>query len=459
MSDLIPHLFRLACGGLLLLATPTDLAANPFSVWATESGVRVFSGPGNEYYATLDLPTGTELEVYETLPGGWLAIRPPAGSFSLVASSAIERVEGDIARVIRPSASSRVGSLLVPDHDVVHVRLEQGERVRLVDTNSDDLSAWAKIAPPPGEFRWVREKEVSREQIGPKTANSPIEAADKSPPKRSGWQERDEESLAPPRAPPIALPTGATRTAQPVEAASHDDWVAAQPSRLSPPTLIEVAAGVGAPAAVELLASPVPPVPPVQAPRNEPSLSAKKGRVATPLPVSAQASSFDQQVDQLEIQISRRIASPANLWLFNDLEKRTAQLLSLATTPEQIATLHQLAARLSRFTTLATRVRSSSDGESAEAKRAKFSSTEPSRHDAVGVLRPVVSKRGNAPPYALIDAQGDVVTFLTPSPSLNVQPYLGQRIGVSGTQDYLPEYRRKNIQTARITPIDGAQRR
>ena len=39
-----------------------------------------------------------------------------------------------------------------------------------------------------------------------------------------------------------------------------------------------------------------------------------------------------------------------------------------------------------------------------------------SQYDAVGVLRPVVSRRPGAPQFALVNAQGQVVTFVTPAP-------------------------------------------
>jgi hypothetical protein len=75
-------------------------------------------------------------------------------------------------------------------------------------------------------------------------------------------------------------------------------------------------------------------------------------------------------------------------------------------------------------------------------------------YDAVGTLKPVVSRRDKAPHYALVDDHGDVVTFVTASADLNLQPYVGKRIGVRGSRGFMPEYRRAHVVATRITPLE-----
>jgi hypothetical protein len=75
------------------------------------------------------------------------------------------------------------------------------------------------------------------------------------------------------------------------------------------------------------------------------------------------------------------------------------------------------------------------------------------RYDAVGLLKPVVSQREQAPRYALVDDEGKVVSFLTPTPDVNLQPYIGRRIGVNGKRGFMPEYRRAHVTASRITPL------
>jgi hypothetical protein len=75
-------------------------------------------------------------------------------------------------------------------------------------------------------------------------------------------------------------------------------------------------------------------------------------------------------------------------------------------------------------------------------------------YDAVGTLKPVVSKRSGAPQFALIDDHGDVVTFVTSSPDVNLQSYVGKRIGVRGSRGFMPEYRRAHVTASRVTPLE-----
>jgi hypothetical protein len=72
----------------------------------------------------------------------------------------------------------------------------------------------------------------------------------------------------------------------------------------------------------------------------------------------------------------------------------------------------------------------------------------------VGILRPVVSHRPGAPQFALVNPQGQVVAFVTASPDMNLQPYVGQRIGVTGNRGYIPEFRRAHVTAGRVTPLN-----
>jgi hypothetical protein len=75
-------------------------------------------------------------------------------------------------------------------------------------------------------------------------------------------------------------------------------------------------------------------------------------------------------------------------------------------------------------------------------------------YDAVGTLKPVVSRRAQAPQFALVDDHGDVVTFITATTDVNLQPYVGKRIGVRGSRGFMPEYRRAHVTASRVTPLE-----
>ena len=86
-------------------------------------------------------------------------------------------------------------------------------------------------------------------------------------------------------------------------------------------------------------------------------------------------------------------------------------------------------------------------------RRERTAATE-ALYDAVGTLKPVVSRRDQAPRYALVDDHGDVVTFVTASADVNLQPYVGKRIGVRGNRGFMPEYRRAHVTASRVTPLE-----
>ena len=47
-----------------------------------------------------------------------------------------------------------------------------------------------------------------------------------------------------------------------------------------------------------------------------------------------------------------------------------------------------------------------------------------------------------------------MVTFVTASPDVNLQAYVGQRIGVRGSRGFMPEYRRAHVTASRVTPLE-----
>lgn len=77
------------------------------------------------------------------------------------------------------------------------------------------------------------------------------------------------------------------------------------------------------------------------------------------------------------------------------------------------------------------------------------------RYDAVGILRPVVSKRPGAPQFALLNDRGQVVSFVTPAPDVNLQPYIGHRVGVTGSRGFIPEFQRAHVTAGRVAPFAG----
>lgn len=88
-----------------------------------------------------------------------------------------------------------------------------------------------------------------------------------------------------------------------------------------------------------------------------------------------------------------------------------------------------------------------SDGESA----VTLATAEQS--DASGWLSPVHTSRPGQPEYALTDADGKVLAYVTAAPGLNLRRYTKQAVAIYGTKGYLPELAAKQILAERIVRI------
>ena len=157
--------------GLAAIAAPAQQPDFPYTAYVSIGAAYVRSGPGKHYYPADKLVRGDAVEVYREDPGGWLAIRPPRGSFSWVPASQLQPTKHNLAIVIGDRVASHVGSKLDESHDVVQVRLERGEAVEIVAaeplTVDGQQELWCKISPPSGEFRWIYGKFVDRNQPPP----------------------------------------------------------------------------------------------------------------------------------------------------------------------------------------------------------------------------------------------------------------------------------------------------
>ncbi len=170
---------------------------------------------------------------------------------------------------------------------------------------------------------------------------------------------------------------------------------------------------------------------------------------------------FQKSLDRLEANLARTVAERPNLWQFDELEREAARLFSFATTEEQKSAVRAVAARMDRFAVLAARYRELRVGDeipSTVARTDDSTTGSASGYDAVGTLRPVVSKSGDAPQYALVDDQGKLLTLITPSPDVNLQSLLGRRVAVRGTKGYLPKFQQPHLTANRVSPVENLRR-
>jgi hypothetical protein len=349
---------------------------------------------------------------------------------------------------------------------------------------SDDRN-WLRVAPPAGEFRWIAARDLGRQ--------APLEV---SPPKPSAnaWSRAKrfgastatstEPSTAPTTVEPNAFDhlqqtTGNHPAATPVVSAPAVTYDAGR---------VDIVAG--SPADLQLAQFQG------QSQGFAPVAEATQPRIRF-RGLSGTLPSYTQQeiperLREIELRLSQIVVEPPLEWQFDQLQLEADSMLQQAESPDARAQLRDLLDRIARFQqvrdgysqipqatspqeqypvpTLGEPVNPMADLVKNVRQRVREDFADPSDkasagtiteplYDAVGLLKPVVSRRKSAPQYALVDGKGDVVSFITPTPDLNLKPYVGRRIGVNGTRGFMTEFRRAHVTAGRVTPIDAPLRR
>ena len=465
----------------------------PYTAYVTGEQVFVRSGPGQRYYPTGQVASGYAVEVYRHDGDGWCAIRPVAGSFSWVGSHQVRTVEAGVVEVVGGHVVARVGSTLSPNRSAVQVLLPVGEHLELMPPGGDDDPRWVRIAAPSGEFRWIAASALSRQP--------PVEP--ESLPTGNGWSRQSNETRKSVAETPSVFehldqtvavaqaglafgsPAVQVQTASNVNAPHAMDVVSGSPAELQLAQFHEQAsprAGLAPPA---LLGGSV--RPPVDLRAAQPRVRFEGLTPPTPVTVGS--------VEELELRLSQTVVEAPKEWKLDGLETAANDMLAATKSLPERAQLREVLQRIARFQKVQKRYNDptldvhtlpapverdpfdtavaddADDGvtELSASVRDRVrrdlddngGSTEANRplYDATGLLKPVVSKRPEAPQYALVDQRGKVVSFVTPTPDLNLKPYIGRRIGVHGKRGFMPEFRRAHVMAGRVTPLERTRRR
>ena len=158
-STFIATLLSLLFAGLSHGQSEMDF---PYQALVLREGAKVHSGPGSVHYGTDSLEQGDVVEVHEHDPGGWCAIRPPEGSFSLIPQGAMNLVAKGVGQIKAGGTKAWVGTKLGPvENPLWQVKLKRGEMVEVIGQINwpqpeGHSTVWYQIAPPSGEFRWIQ---------------------------------------------------------------------------------------------------------------------------------------------------------------------------------------------------------------------------------------------------------------------------------------------------------------
>ncbi|HZZ29531.1 MAG TPA: SH3 domain-containing protein [Pirellulales bacterium] len=410
----------MVCAGWLALGSVDSVSRQafaadqlPFTAYANSNDVYVRSGPGKNYYPTDKLPQGTAVEVYRQDPGGWYAIRPPQGSFSWVPADAVKPLGEHLAVVEKDHAMCFVGTRFSNARDVHQVRLDKGEQVEILDIkqlgDGPDAQTWCEIAPPSGEFRWVFSKFLDRD-----------------PPSGLSHAIADDSHAARQHAELMGD----------VPAASPTEWTTKGSGAVA--TSASAAAGGIA--------------------KHESDWRATKG--ATDDKSAPAVDPFQAELNAIDLQVSQIVVDDPATWEFTALRRRTEALLPSADTALERGRVRLVLNRIARFEDVKHRQDLLGDPGSATAsalashRPSVLPTDDPDRFDSVGKLTPVISQRPNAPAYALVDPSNQVVSFISPAPGVNLQPYVGKEVGISGQRGFMPELQKPHVTAMHVNILD-----
>jgi hypothetical protein len=131
--------------------------------------VLVRSGPSEKCYPTSRLSYGERVEVVPPSSGnqqaGWLAIRPPHGSFSWINQRFVQASQpgsGTATVVADKPVPVLIGSSEVKDEPNIEApKAPRGSQVVIMGApNYTDKGVWLPILPQPGEVRYIPESAV-----------------------------------------------------------------------------------------------------------------------------------------------------------------------------------------------------------------------------------------------------------------------------------------------------------
>ncbi len=464
----------MACG--CLVGTAADSTPLPVTVRVVTEHAYLRAGPGDDFYPTEKLTRDAVVEVWAIDPSGYCAVKPVAGGFSWLRGGDVEPDASAAPRdaaaekftgvVTTDGAVARVGSQLNDLRHVTQVALEAGERVQVIERVSirsgRHAGEWVRIEPPSGEFRWARCEEL----------DLPTELAPLVEP------------------PPAAAGAGLAAAGEALEAirdagnavkqAVAETPVPPAPAAAEPPTATSTAGKLFA-GWLPLGASVFDPV------AKAPPKAVSAGAVAA---------SGDELAD-IDLALSLAVSGPSDTWTLAPLRERLRLATARVGTEAERTRAQAIDARLARFEAIQGRQQAFVATQPADASALRIGGmwsslsalgsrpirpgvmpgggpaggqpawTPPDQVETTGRLATVISRRPDAPRWALVDDQNNVLAFIAPQTGVNLAPLVGQQVSVRGARGYMPEYKRPylvaaeartRIAAAPTTPGSGGDR-
>lgn len=445
-SGAVLRLLAIACAtGLSSVALAQQF---PYTAYLNAPDVYLRSGPGENYYPVAKLDQGQQVEVYRHDPGGWYAIRPPAGSFSWVSAEFVEPRQGNLGVVIGEHVVARVGSSFSDTRDVIQVRLDRGEEVEILEAHEFNsgpaAQSWYKISPPAGEFRWLSGRYLDRElaDAAPREPSPDHNLLLARQNRRPAHEELDSASDYPRRK------RGGERVADDEEDAENGIRQALheEPS----------------PRTTESRKKSRQPEPDEEDVEQDESADPDDRPLRLKPERRRPKANLKEEAADLDLALSAMVVEEPAEWDFKVLKRDAENALARAETALDRGRIRRVLRKIDNFADIQQRHLAvmSPRGGGASSTLSSLDKTRtsgglsPLRYDGVGRLTQLTTLDPRLPQFALVDARGQVAAYVSPAPGVNLRRYLNQEVGINGTLGYLPERQAQHLTAKRIVPVD-----
>lgn len=509
-SQIVLAIAILGMSSPVLAQRDTDF---PYQALTLNEQTIVRSGPGNVHYETDELGQGQIVEVHRHDPGGWCAIRPPAGSFSLIPESAIQPLDDSIGVIsvegVQAWVGTRMGSVEQP---MWQVKLKQDERVQILGQaswpNPDGTSTiWYQVSPPAGEFRWVQlsDLQLPHDLVTSSTKDEPAATPVKNEPVVDRDVQQARYSLSEENDGFGRVVQAALQTPVEIERSLNSGWRKAKiPARknatqqakttlLTPKQgpfqtpaidpsksrrLLSKSDGVTGPVSRVAAASGVMPVSP-----KMPELDLTPPNTILPLknesprdrllesspnfPSFGDGSTVTKKISELEMLLTKEMTRNPDQWRFKTLEDQAMAIQETTQNADEKMHAERFLGKIRECKRIRSNYESAYVTNASDSLSRQLKSNAPvgtgieqellhsTTYDAYGWLNELVSKQdGNQASYVLEDDNGRIIYHVAPSPGLNLNRYLKSKVGVIGRRGYHRKLQLSHVTAERVVVLE-----
>ncbi|NDH95560.1 MAG: hypothetical protein EBZ13_13725, partial [Planctomycetia bacterium] len=188
------------------------------------------------------------------------------------------------------------------------------------------------------------------------------------------------------------------------------------------------------------------------------------------------------ELSDIDLALSLAVTGPAANWQLEPLRERLRLAAARASTGTDRLRAEAIDARLARFETIKGRHLALAARDKVDPSPLQLGSlwsslggigsrpirpgvfpggkpadgqttwTPPDYVETSGRLATVISRRPDAPRWAIVDANNNVLAFVAPSVGVNLAPMVGQQVSVRGSKGYMPEYKRPYVVASEARP-------